>query len=207
MSRKQDAFYFKAFIDCADYSCQAAQLLEQTMEQFDIQEIPKKLEEIHAVEHAGDQKKHLLLNTLAKAFMTPIEREDIMLLSQNIDEVTDKIEDVLIRIYYNHIQAIPTEALDLGKIVCRCCQAVRDMMVEFADFKHSKKLHDHIVTINMLEEDADQIFISNMYQLHKQKIDPFEVIALREIYIYLEKCADACEHVADVVEGVIMKNS
>ena len=34
---------------------------------------------------------------LARAFITPIEREDIILLSQSIDEITDKIEDVLLR--------------------------------------------------------------------------------------------------------------
>lgn len=38
-----------------------------------------------------------MLHILAKAFITPIEREDIILLSQNIDEVTDKIEDVLLQ--------------------------------------------------------------------------------------------------------------
>lgn len=182
-------------------------MLAQTMEHFDIRNIAEKLDEIHAIEHAGDQKKHLLLNTLAKAFMTPIEREDIMLLGQNIDEVTDKIEDVLIRIYYNHIQSIPPQALDMANVVCRCCEAVRTMMQEFSDFRHSKKIHEHVVTINTMEEEADKIFISSMYDLHSSKRDPLEVIALREIYIYLEKCADACEHVADVVEGVIMKNS
>lgn len=207
MSKKQDAFYFEAFIECAGYSCQAAKLLAQTMEQFDIRNVPEKLEEIHAIEHTGDEKKHLLLNTLAKAFMTPIEREDIMLLGQNIDEVTDKIEDVLIRIYYNHIRTIPPEALDLVRVVCRCCEAVRTMMKEFADFRHSKKIHSHVVMINTMEEEADKIFISSMYKLHQSKKDPLEIIALREIYIYLEKCTDACEHVADVVEGVIMKNS
>ena len=207
MSKTQDAFYFEAFIECADYSCQAAKLLAQAMEQFDIRNVPKKLEEIHTIEHTGDMKKHLLLNTLAKAFMTPIEREDIMLLGQNIDEVTDKIEDVLIRIYYNHIRTIPPVALDLVRVVCRCCEAVRTMMQEFSDFRHSKKIHSHVVMINTLEEEADKIFISSMYKLHQSKRDPLEVIALREIYIYLEKCADACEHVADVVEGVIMKNA
>lgn len=207
LSKKQDAFYFETFIACADYSCQAARLLAQTMEQFDIKRVPEKLAEIHSIEHAGDEKKHLMLNTLAKAFMTPIEREDIMLLGQNIDEVTDKIEDVLIRIYYSHIKAIPSEALDLVKVVCRCCEAVRTMMEEFSDFRHSKKIHSHVVTINTLEEEADKIFISSMYNLHQSGKDTLEIIALREIYIYLEKCADACEHVADVVESVIMKNS
>ena len=77
MSKKQDSFYFENFIACTQLSCQAAHLLEQAMEHFDPAQLPQKLEEIHAVEHAADEKKHLLSDALIKAFITPIEREDI----------------------------------------------------------------------------------------------------------------------------------
>ena len=159
------------------------------------------------VEHAADEKKHVVLNTMVKAFITPIEREDIILLSQNIDEMTDKIEDVLIRIYHNNIRSIRPDALQLAKVVIRCCEAVKEMMGEFADFKRSKTLHDRVVNINTMEEEADQLYISSMHTLHTTCTDPIEIISWREIYMYLEKCADACEHVADVVESVVMKNS
>ena len=46
-----------------------------------------------------------------------------------------------------------------------------------------------------------------MRRLHTSTSDPIEIISWREIYIYMEKCADACEHVADAVESVIMKNT
>ncbi|HIS68817.1 MAG TPA: DUF47 domain-containing protein [Candidatus Gallacutalibacter stercoravium] len=207
MSKKQDAFYFESFIACADFACQAAHLLEKAMEEFSPEELPQKLDEIHAVEHAADEKKHVVLNTMVKAFITPIEREDIILLSQNIDEMTDKIEDVLIRIYHNNIRSIRPDALQLAKVVIRCCEAVKEMMGEFADFKRSKTLHDRVVNINTMEEEADQLYISSMHTLHTTCTDPIEIISWREIYMYLEKCADACEHVADVVESVVMKNS
>ena len=116
---------------------------------FDPAQLPEKLDEIHAVEHAADEKKHELSDALVKAFITPIEREDITLLSQCIDELTDKIEDVLIRIYYNNMKTVRPETLSLAKVVVHCCEAVREMMVEFADFKHSKKLHEHITPAPM----------------------------------------------------------
>ena len=77
---------------------------------------------MHTVEHAADEKKHEMLHILAKAFITPIEREDIILLSQNIDEVTDKIEDVLLRLYCNNVQSILPDALGLVSVVIRCCE-------------------------------------------------------------------------------------
>lgn len=207
MSKKQDSYYFQNFIACAEYSCQAAKLLKETMCRFIPGSLSNRLDEIHKIEHAADIKKHELLNTLVKAFITPIEREDILQMSQCLDNMTDKVEDVLIRIYYNRITNIRPDSLELVELLIRCCDEIRKLMQEFSDFKRSKHLHDHIVQINTLEEDADKLFISCMYRLHSECTDPLEVIAWREIYIYLEKCADACEHVADIVESVIMKNS
>ena len=208
MAKKQDSVYFDSFIKCTDYSCQAAHMLEETMANFDAAKMEERMEAIHTVEHSADMEKHALLNTLIKAFITPIDREDIMMLSQNIDELTVNIEDVLIRIYYNNIQQIRPDALELMRIVCRCCEAVRQMMEEFADFRHStKKLHEQIVRINSMEEEADKVYIDSMHRLHTTCSDPMTVMTWREIYSYLEKCADSCEHVADIVESVVMKNS
>lgn len=207
MAKKQDSIYFKSFIKCTDLSCQAAHMLEETMANFDVEKMADQMEAIHTIEHAADMEKHELLNTLIKAFITPIDREDIILLSQNIDDLTDNIEDVLIRIYYNNIRTIHPDALELMRIVCRCCEAVKVMMEEFADFRHSKKLHEQIIKINSMEEEADKVYIDSMHRLHTDCTDPMTVMTWREIYSYLEKCADACEHVADTVESVIMKNS
>ena len=76
------------------------------MQDFHPDEIRQKIDEIHKIEHSADEKKHALQGVLVKAFITPIEREDILTLSRNIDDMVDKIEDVLQRIYCNNIQAI-----------------------------------------------------------------------------------------------------
>ena len=207
MAKKQDSFYYENFSECAACACQAAHYLEDALKNFKPEGLSSMLDELHQVEHAADEKKHELSNVLARAFITPIEREDILQLSQNLDDLTDKLEDVFIRLYYNRVTAIRPDALEMADIVIRCCQEVGKLMNEFADFKRSKLIHDSIVSINTLEESADKLFIDCMYRLHDTCQDPLEVIAWREIYIYLEKCADACEHIADMVESVMMKNS
>ena len=204
MGSKQNSFYFENFIACAECSYKAAELLDSVMRNFDPSQMEKMIADMHEIEHAGDEKKHELTRVLAKAFITPIEREDIMVLGENIDEVTDKIEDVLLRMYCNNIRSIRPDALDFIGVVIKCCDELKNMLREFPKFKNSKKLHEHIVNINTLEEDADQMFMRN---LHTTCDDPVTIIVWREIYIYLEKCVDACEHVADTVESVIMKNS
>ena len=99
------------------------------------------------------------------------------------------------------------DALELVDIVIRICEETKLMLGEFANFRHSKTLHTHIININNMEEEADRLFIASLRSLHTTCSDPVAIISWREIYVYLEKCADACEHVADTVEGVVMKNS
>ena len=207
MSKKSDSYYFQNFIECVECGCQAAKMLEDNLNHFDTGLLQDKLDELHRIEHDADKKKHEMMAVLVKAFITPIEREDIILLSQSIDEVTDKIEDVLIRIYINNVQQIRPEALAFIKVIIRCCEALKEVMEEFADFRKSKTLHGLIIEINALEEEGDRLFIESMRKLHAEVTDPIEIIGWREIYVYLEKCCDACEHVADVVESVIMKNT
>jgi len=207
MSKKQDSFYFDNFLECARLSCQAAHLLKTFLTDFEVKDMDRKLDEIHSIEHSADDKKHQLTDRLAKAFITPIEREDIAQLSHNIDEMTDKIEEVFIRIYMNNVQTIRPEAVAMLDLIIRCCEEVCSLLEEFPNFRRSKKLKEYIIRINTLEEEADQLFISNMRKLHIEEEDLFSVIAWREIYTYLEKCADACEHVADGVESVVMNNS
>lgn len=207
MAKKNDNYYFENFIECVECGCQAAKMLEENLTDFDVNQLSDKLEELHRIEHDADKKKHEMMAVLVKAFITPIEREDIILLSQSIDEVTDKIEDVLIRIYINNVQSIRPEAVRFTKVIIRCCQVLKEIMEEFANFKKSKTLHGLIIEINALEEEGDRLFIESMRNLHTQVTDPLEIIAWREIYNFLEKCCDACEHVADAVESVIMKNT
>ena len=192
MGRKHDSFYFENFTMCADFACRAAHMLHDALKDFDPDNLEARLAEIHKAEHGADEKKHELMNVLAHAFITPIEREDIIQMSQNIDEITDKIEDVLLRIYCNNIREMRPDALELVDIVIRICEETKLMLGEFANFRHSKTLHTHIININ---------------NMHTTCSDPVSIISWREIYVYLEKCADACEHVADTVEGVVMKNS
>ncbi|OUN71222.1 hypothetical protein B5G12_09895 [Faecalibacterium sp. An58] len=207
MSKKQDAIYFDNFIACAQYASQAAQLLKEIFHSFDPSHMSQWADQLHEIEHAADKKRHAMTDKLAKAFITPIEREDIADLSGSIDTLVDKLEEVCIRLYIHNIQSIRTGAMNMLDVVIRSCEEVCHLMEEFADFRHSKKLKDYIIKINSLEEESDRLFIANMRELHVTQLDIREVLAWEEIYTYLEKCADACEEIADQVENIVMKNS
>ena len=207
MAAKNDSYYFNTFSECAVLASEAAQVLHTVLTKFNSNEIDEIMWKLHDVEHKADEKKHDIMDHLAKEFIPPIERDDMVSLSQNIDNVTDKVEDILLRVYMNNVSRIGEDALAMMDVVVQCCEAVRELLQEFADFRRSKNLKKVIIRINDLEEAEDKLFMTSMRKLYIESKDPIHIIAWREIYIYLERCADACEHVADVVESIIMKNS
>ena len=96
MARKNENNYFDIFVSSVRQACKAANMLQEIYKDFHPDNLPKQLETIHEIEHQGDQLRHDMMNRLMKEFITPIEREDIMELSDTIDDVTDDIEDVVI---------------------------------------------------------------------------------------------------------------
>lgn len=207
MAKKGNDFFFNNFIKCTEYACKASRMLEDILTNFDRSGLSSKLDEVHEVEHGADTEKHKMKEVLVKAFITPIEREDIMQVSQNIDDVIDCIEDVIIRLYINNVSSIRPDAIEFAQLIIRCCDAVKEIMENFEDFKKSTVLNDKLIEVNELEEEGDRLFIKLMHKLHTETSDPLEIIAWREIYIYLEKCTDSCEDVADMIEEIVMKNS
>ena len=205
--KKKDYDYFQAFTQAVDYSCQAAEILKNTLTYFDTDNLNDRLKDVHGVEHAADLGKHEMMSELARAFITPIEREDILELMQELDDVTDDIEDVLIRTYIFHILSIREDALRFADIISRCCGEMLKMMKEFRDFRKSKTIHEMIVAINDLEEEGDRLYTEAVRRLFMHSKDPIELMVWREIFDRMEKCCDACEHVANIVESIIMKNS
>ena len=206
MAKKTDRFYYDNFIESAAISCEAAKLLREVLADFSVETLPERREQLHEIEHCGDDKRHELTSALVTAFITPLERSDIIDLSQTIDDVTDAVEDILIRIYMSNVTAVRPDAIEFAALVIECCEAMQKLLEELPNFKKSKTLEDLIVEINRLEELGDDLYVRCMRELHTTDTDPIDIIAWREIYDFFEKCCDACEHVADIVEGIAIGN-
>lgn len=204
---KKDNFYYNNFVESAAVSCEAAVMLKDILCTFSVDTLPENKVKLHDIEHKGDDKRHEMTNVLVRAFITPLEREDILKLSQLIDDVTDCIEDILIRIYINNVTSIRPDSIEFVNIVIRCCEAMKEMLEEFPNFKKSKKLNELIIEINNLEELGDDMYVECMRKLHTTSTDPFETIAWREIYEFFEKCCDTCENVADIIESIAIGNT
>ena len=204
---KADRFYYENFIAAADCCCDAAQYLQECLQSYDYANIKEMLEKMHSLEHKADGVKHEMTAALAKAFVTPMDREDMAQISANIDEVADFIEEVLQRMYVNRIQTVMPEAVAFAGMIVECCQMMKDMLLELPNFKKPKKLIDQVITLSHKEEECDKLYLEATMKSADFSAEPLVVMFWRDIFERLEKCADACEHVGDSIETIVMKNS
>lgn len=207
MSKKNEDFFFSNFIESAAVSCEAAEMLKTVLCEFNINTLNANLSKMHEIENRGDATKHKMIHELVRAFITPIERDDIMKLSQKLDDVIDSIEDILIHIYMNNVTEIREDSIAFASLLIRCCNTTKQTLEEFRHFKKSKKLKELIIEINHIEEEGDAMYINSMRKLHSTTKDPLTVIAWRDIYEFFEGCCDACEDVADIVESIAIGNT
>ncbi len=207
MAKQNNNYYFDAFAKGISYANDAAALLQHIFEQFDASGIKAQLDEMHTIEHTADGIKHEMMERLVKEFLPPIEREDIVELAHTIDEVSDLIEDVVLRIYMYNITSLRPDVHDFAKLIVRCCADLKGMAAELPNYHKSASLTEKLKEVNSLEEEGDRLYVEATRRLYSEEKDPTTIFAWTNIYDRLEKCCDGCEKVADMVELIILKNS
>ena len=204
---KSDKFYFDNFVASTQLAKEAAEFLVNCLENYDPEKLPTMLQQMHEIENKADLNKHKMRDTLAKAFVTPIDREDLDTLSHQLDDVVDSIEEVLQKFYMYNIRTVDPNAIVFAKKVVVSCDMLCQLMGEFENFKRSKNIQPLIIKLNDVEEDCDRLYLASMRTL---TADPSNVVGIffwHAIFDCLEACADACEHVSECVGSVIMKNT
>jgi predicted phosphate transport protein (TIGR00153 family) len=207
MANKQTNYYFSAFVGLVKFATEEAEYLQRVTAQYDLSKLDVETKKMHQIEHAADIEKHKVIEKLVKEFITPIEREDIISITQKIDDVTDFIEDVMLKLYMFNVQELRDEFKDFTKVILDCTKGLETVAREFYNFKRSTTIKDAIIEVNRLEEVCDKIYIDAVHRLFAESKDPVHLMIWEDIFLSLEKCCDACEEVADTIESVIMKNS
>ena len=208
MKRRKDYDYFQFFTAIAEAANKASDFLADVVANFDVDKIPMQLEQMHKIENDADMMKHEMLKQLAHEFITPIEREDIVALAQQLDNVVDAIDDVMQRLYMYNVTAIRIEVVELSKQIVKATRGLKIVADEFRYFKKSKDIKAHCIEVNTVESDGDKMFADNMRKLYTNpNEDMRHIIVWSTVYEGLENCLDACEDAVDIVESVIMKNT
>lgn len=198
--------FFDLFDKQAENLLEGAQLFNKIINTPDITR--DNVDKMHAIEHRGDEINHNILNMLNESFITPFDREDIFSLAQNMDNIIDGIYMITNRFYLYKILTPAEESKKLASIIENSAKAVSKVVNYLRSNKNMKETLKQCVEINRLENMADEIrdeAISRI--LNDENANPIVVIKQKELLEEAENVTDMCEHVANVVESIIVKNN
>ena len=212
MVKKHKGFdYFDEFAKLADVCVEAADLLAEAVDDWSTADaLQPAMEKMHEIENRGDMINRAVYKQCAKDFVTPIERDDLLAMSQNMDEVIDLIEDVLVSFYIYDCKFMAPGVSEFAAIIQKSCLALDKAMDDFRNFKKSKKFRELLMDINNCEEEGDRLYLKIMRDLHTEPdntTNPMRVMVWSRIFGNMEKCCDACEHVADTMDTVLLRNA
>jgi uncharacterized protein len=194
--------FFDLFEEAGANIVLAAGLLERMVQEWP--EHGELARDILVCEQEGDRITHDIIQRLNQTFVTPIDREDIYELASALDDVVDFTEEVADYLGLYKIEAPMEQAQDLARVLHAAARQIAEAMPRLRTFQD---LSHYTVEVNRLENDGDRTSRHAIASLFDNGIDPMVVIRWKDIFERLEEAIDACEHVANTLEGIVIKNS
>ncbi|MFC0274496.1 DUF47 domain-containing protein [Metabacillus herbersteinensis] len=163
-------------------------------------------EKMKDYETKGDTFVHSVIKDLNNAFITPIEREDILSLAMSMDDVLDGLEHTAALFEMYSITTADEYMLRFVDAI-RSCAAEIELAVVLLSSKKLLQIREHAIKIKDYESKCDGILRQSIKHLFHVEKDPIRIIQFKEIYEELEEIADYCQKVANTLETIIMKNA
>ena len=198
----KERVFFDLFEEAGANIVRAAELLERLVHDWpDNKELSR---DIVVCEQEGDRITHDIIQRLNQTFVTPIDREDIYALASGLDDIVDWIEEVADFFALYRIEAPMLQAQQQANLLSASCREVAQAIPRLRGFED---IHHFTVEINRYENEGDRVVREALASLFQAGIDPMLVIRWKDIFERLEDAIDATERVANILEGITIKNT
>ncbi len=198
----RDHTFFDLFIEAGQNTVLASRLLDQMMGSWP--DDSGLSQEILKAEQEGDRITHDIIRRLNSTFVTPIDREDIYGLATRMDDIVDFAEEAADFLGLYQIEAPMSQAQALTKVLVGACEQLAEGLEHLREFKGLDK---YWIEIHRLENEGDRISRDAVASLFSNGIDPMVVIRWKDMFAVLESAIDATETAAQIIEGIVIKNS
>ncbi|HLY07775.1 MAG TPA: DUF47 family protein [Planctomycetota bacterium] len=201
----KEMIFFDLFEEAAKNAHLGALALVDLLENY--VNVVEKVKKIKDIEHAGDKITHTTIEKLNQTFITPIDREDIHELICRIDDIIDLIDTAVARMNLYKIDKPTDDAKALAKVLVKATKIIIELLPKMRNLKLSSSLLQDCIEIHTQENEGDRIEQHALASLFENGHDPIFIIKWKDIYEELESATDRCEDVANVIEGIVLKNA
>lgn len=187
------------------YAVEGAQLLEDLARNY--VDVEAKVARLNGLEHACDEVTHATLEKLETTFITPFDREDIHELALRMDDVLDMITAAASRLPMYRIDKPRPEVIEFAVIIVQQATAVASAVAKLRDTKLFSQIANDCIEVHRLENQADDVVRKAVGGLFERETNAIELVRWKEIYQTLETVTDCGEDVANVIQGIVVKNA
>ena len=196
---RRDTQLLALFVDSGRNVVHAAALLRDLLVQWP--DAGGLLGEIVDAEHEGDRIAHDILHRLAERG-SPLDAADVHALTCALDDIVDHAEEAADRLSLYRVEAATDQAVEIAEVLVLATREVAAALEVLGD---GGDLSARLIEVHRLENEADRLVRAAVATLFVDGIDPMAVIRWKDIFETLEAAVDACETVANVLEGVCLK--
>ncbi|MBL8857718.1 MAG: DUF47 domain-containing protein [Planctomycetes bacterium] len=201
---KADVF-FDIFERAAANAHECTLALAELLERFD--DLEARRRRVKELEHIGDELTHEVIERLNQSFITPLDREDIHELACTIDDILDRVDTAVDRICLFKIEKPMQESKELARCLVRSTALICEMIPGLRKMASPEEMRIKVREVHRLEAEGDSLERQALARLFEDSPDPINVIKWKNIIEVLESATDKCEDVANVIEGIVLKNA
>src|SRR3954453_835671 len=202
MRRRPDPVLLELFEQAGRHGERALLMLRDMLAGFP--ESSGLARDIYVCEQEGDRITHDILSRLAErgAKRSHMDAADVHALSVALDDIVDYAEEAADQLGRYGVEAPMTQAEEIAGLLVAASEGGAGSLRQL---RSGMELAPRLVEIHRLENEADQLVRAAVAGLFVQGIDPMIVIRWKDIFESLEAAVDACEAVANVLEGISLK--
>ena len=196
--------FFSILENHAELTYESAEMMERVFKG----EVSKEeaFLEIDTKEKAADELVNETVDRLRKTFITPMDREDIQLLIDQLDTTLDNIKEIMDKMVMYHVGKPSDGAIRMSEIVVKCVKHINKSIGYMGSLKKDHvKVEGRVHQVLKLESEADNIYHEEMAKLFTECTDPIEIIKWKEILSSMEDVIDGCEDLVGTFRRVVLK--
>ena len=204
IKKREDEFY-RLLREFSGKIVIVSESFQQLINEYSSIDVEDKATDLKLMETECDVLTHDILAALNGSYVTPFDREDIYDIAKGLDEIVDLIEEAANRFLIYNVKTIRPECKVIASLLVQSAKELNILFTHLSEIKKNQIARAQVIEINRIENECDVVFRTAMLELFSNEKDPIELVKWKHLFEQLESCLDACENVANIIEGVVMK--
>jgi len=203
LRRQVDTIALDLFAESGRNVERAAMLLDELLREYP--DGGRLAEELKDAEHEGDRITHDVIHRLrgnGNKLRPPVDPSDGHALATALDDIVDYAEQTADWLGLHAVEAPMEQSVALAQVLV---DASEQLAHALRGLRTGADISTYLVEVNRLENEGDRLHRDAVASLFANGIDPMVVIRWKDIFESLEGAIDACETVAHILEGIVLK--